>query len=948
MRPRTILPLLALTLIVAPTLPAQSGAPRPLAQSDFDDWKSIAAPALSPDGQWTAWTLAPQVGNGDLVIRATSGTAEHRFSRGYVGRPELRPSADSGFRVPSAVWSADSRTLAFTIFPPRDSVEGLPTRGRGRASAPRNRLGIWQARTGELETVDRVRSFRMARESGRYLAWLLEADSASRTPADSNGAAPARRRGSEPGTTLVLRDLETGTETRIPDVRSFALEDSARYLAYSVSSRSADSNGVYLRALPSGTVTPLLAGPGTYGQAVFARSGAQVAFVSSRGDTTASPQRSLYVTSLTPRGATTQVVATPDSTGEGMQIAERGRLEFVRDGSALVFSLAPVLPDSVPLDSLRDKAILDLWHYRDARLQPQQRVQARRDRNATYAAVWQPRLRRVIALGSPDLPQVSVANDGRTALGVTGEPYRIEAMWGEGGNDIHVINAETGEHRQVATRARVGGSLSPGGRYALWFDKGTWFSHDVRRGTTAPLNSAAPDVRFDRETWDTPSEPAPWGVAGWTRNDGSVLLYDRYDIWEFDPAGVRPPRVITDSAGRTGQITFRLVDLDRDDPWIAEDEDLLLSAFHDITKQSGFWTDRIDRRAVPPSRIVMSDHAWGTPSRARKGTMMTVTRSTFREFPDLWAGERLDRLTRISDANPQQAGIRWGDVELVSWHSDDGVPLQGMLFTPDDFDPSKQYPMVVYFYEKLSDNLHNYVMTHPRNTVQPTWYVSNGYLVFMPDIAYTTGYPGPDAEKAIVPGVQSLLARGFVKPDGIGIAGQSWGGYQTAFLITRSNLFSAAMAGAPVANMTSAYGGIRWQSGLARLFQYEKTQSRIGGSLWEYPLRYLENSPLFSADRIQTPLLMMHNDADGAVPWYQGIEMFVALRRLQREVYLLNYNGDAHNPTKRANQADIARRTMEFFDHHLRGLPAPAWMTDGIPYLDKGRDQVRVVDPLMP
>jgi dipeptidyl aminopeptidase/acylaminoacyl peptidase len=279
-------------------------------------------------------------------------------------------------------------------------------------------------------------------------------------------------------------------------------------------------------------------------------------------------------------------------------------------------------------------------------------------------------------------------------------------------------------------------------------------------------------------------------------------------------------------------------------------------------------------------------------------------------------------------------------VQLVRWRSADGVPLKGLLFKPEGFDRAKKYPMVTYFYERLSDNLHQYVAPFGRNVINPTHYVSNGYLVFEPDIAYTTGYPGPSAFKSVVPGVQALLDSGFVDPNGLGIQGQSWGGYQTAYIITQTNLFKAAMAGAPVANMTSAYGGIRWGTGLSRTFQYEHTQSRIGGSLWQYPLRYLENSPLFQADRIQTPLLIMHNDNDGSVPWYQGIEMFIALRRLGKEVYLVNYNGDDHNPTKRANQKDIAMRMQQFFDHHLRGMPAPDWMVHGIPYMAKGRDQI--------
>jgi dipeptidyl aminopeptidase/acylaminoacyl peptidase len=263
-----------------------------------------------------------------------------------------------------------------------------------------------------------------------------------------------------------------------------------------------------------------------------------------------------------------------------------------------------------------------------------------------------------------------------------------------------------------------------------------------------------------------------------------------------------------------------------------------------------------------------------------------------------------------------------------------------VLYKPADFDPAKKYPMIVYYYEQLSDNLHQYHPPFGRNTINPTVFASNGYLVFFPDIAYTTGYPGQSALKSIVPGVQSLIARGFVNPKALGIAGQSWGGYQSAYIVTQTPLFAAAFLGAPVANMTSAYGGIRWESGRARPFMYERGQSRIGASMWEAPLRYIENSPLFHVDRVQTPLLIMSNDADGAVPWYQGIELFVGLRRFGKEAYLINYNGDAHNPRKRANQLDMDRRMHQFFAAKLKGEPSPEWMEKGIPFLQKGRDQL--------
>jgi dipeptidyl aminopeptidase/acylaminoacyl peptidase len=227
-----------------------------------------------------------------------------------------------------------------------------------------------------------------------------------------------------------------------------------------------------------------------------------------------------------------------------------------------------------------------------------------------------------------------------------------------------------------------------------------------------------------------------------------------------------------------------------------------------------------------------------------------------------------------------------------------------------------------------------------RNVINPTHYVSNGYLVFEPDIVYEDGRPGMSAYKAIVPGVQSIVARGYVDETKLGLQGQSWGGYQTAYLITQTHMFAAAMAGAPVANMTSAYGGIRWGTGISRAGQYESGQSRIGAPLVDAPQLYLENSPLFHLRNVTTPLFIMNNDADDAVPWYQGIELFIGMRRLGKEIYFIDYNNDVHNPASRANQKDIAMRMQQFFDNKLMGKPAPDWMVKGIPYVAKGRDQL--------
>jgi dienelactone hydrolase len=938
---------------------AQSGAKRPLTPADWDTWRSISGTTLSADGRWVAYSLVPQAGDGELIVRATDGPREWRVPRGFIGRPQLVAGYHGGRNEgpAPAAFSRDGNWIVTETSVPRSEYEAAR---RKSPKAPEHKgLAIVRLADGQVTPVERVKSFAVPREGANVVAYLLEGDSASRAPRDSSraprsAAAPggtprpvadstSRGKRRTYGSTLVLRDLNSGHETRIADVTSYVFDDSAKFLGYVVSSRDASRDGAYVRrVIEPERELPLLTGLGDYRSLTLDRAGRQAAFLSNVTEFGREhPRYALYYASLGAGGAQLAVPAT--AMGESMVIAE-GRAAFTRDGSTVLFGYTRAPLDSIPADSLADKAVFDLWHWKDTRLQPQQRVEASRDRNRSLGAVWHVAAKKMVKLASDSFPNIEVSDDGRSAMLTTDLPYAVESMWGEGGDDLYAVDATTGARTLVAQRIQFQPQLSPGGRYIVYFDNGQWWGYDIARKTKRDLTGALRGVRFDQETWDTPSVPAPWGVAGWTDGDRSLLLYDRFDVWELDPAGVRAPRMVTDSAGQREHVVLRVVDLDRDDRTFDPRQPLLLRAFDEDTKASGFYEDRLDA-ASAPRKLVMADVAYGMPSRARHADTYAVTRGTFTEFPNVYVGRTLTSLTRVSDANPQQKDFKWGSVELVHWNSADGVPLQGLLYKPADFDSTKKYPLIAYFYEQLSQNLHQYVAPTGRNVINPTHYASNGYLVFEPDIHYETGYPGPSAMKSIVPGVQAVMARGFVDPDGLGIQGQSWGGYQTAYIITQTPLFKAAMAGAPVANMFSAYGGIRWQSGLARSFQYEHTQSRIGGSIWQFPMRYMENSPLFWADRITTPLLMMANDGDGSVPWYQSIEMFVAMRRLGKEVYLLDYNGDEHNPTKRANQKDVAMRMQQFFDNKLRGMPAPDWMVHGIPYQMKGRDQLAPAAP---
>jgi dienelactone hydrolase len=937
---------------------------RALTQADWDRWNSISGASLTNDGRWAVYTVAPLVGDGELIARSTSGSTEYRVARGYLGRPNntpggLRPRSanpeaePSGPTIAAAQLTPDSRHVLVMTYPPQREFDAA-ARDRRRNAGLQNRteLAILRLSDGQVTRVPRVRSVRVPKSSGEWIAYVL-ADSA--TTDSSVRAAPrsgARRRF---GSTLVLRHMGTGREDRVEDVLDFAFDDSAKVLAYTVVSRAENRDGAYARLLGAQRTFALLTGRGDYDQIAVDRGGTQIAFISNRdgfgGD---APASTLYHATLRDGGA--RAAVTPSALG-GMRVAENANVSFTRAGAAVLFGIAPPRVDTLVADSLVGKSVFDLWHYRDEYLQPTQRVMAARDRNQSFRAIYHPATHRFVRLANDSIPQVAVSSDGRVAVASSDERYAMMRLWGGDANDVYVIDALTGATRLIGDSIDGTGRLSPEGRYVIFYHGGKWFSHAVATGRTVEITAPLKGVSFAREIHDRPSPAPAWGIAGWTRGDRSVLVYDRYDIWELDPAGARAPVMVTDSVGRRNHMSLRLAiggsggggfggfggfgggGDDEDDDAIDPAKPLLLSAFDDDTKASGFYRDRLGVGRAP-ERIVMADAAHGRVIKAADAEQYLVTRGTFVDFPNLYTGSSLASLTRISDANPQQKDYHWGTVELVSWVSTDGVPLHGLLFKPENFDPAKKYPMVTYFYEKLSQNLHSYVAPNGRNVINPTHYVSNGYLVFEPDIHYEEGYPGPSAMKSIIPGIQMLLARPYVDPNALGVNGQSWGGYQALYMITQTRIFRAAMTGAPVVNMTSAYGGIRWGSGVARPAMYETGQSRIGGSLWEFPMRFFENSPLFWLDKVTTPLLIMHNDADDAVPWYQGIETFVALRRLGKEVYLINYNNDVHNPQSRANQKDIAMRMQQFFDAKLKGAPAPDWMVRGIPYVAKGKDQV--------
>jgi dipeptidyl aminopeptidase/acylaminoacyl peptidase len=966
--------LCALVLVLAGAAPAQqTAAKRSLTHDDYDGWRSIQAPQFSRDGKLLAYALVPEDGDGEIVVRNLSTGTEWRHPRGsrqeraadepgeVTPPPQRGPRGGFGAaRSNLLAFTADGRALIFQIAPTKEENDKARKEKKRPEEMPRNALGIMDLSTGEVTRVERVKSFQVPENAAGFVAYQLEAKPEERRSDASSSPNPPQRQGTgarrtgprrpEYGSDLVLRNMADKSEQVFADVSEFTLSKDAQSLVYAVASRKDETNGVYAVTTGAGSgPAPLLTGKGKYTRLTWDENQAQLAFFSDRDDAASKPPKvKLYLWDRTAPTATELVsIATPGFR-QGFVISERGGISFSADGSRVFFGAAPPPEpepdpdaDTVPDD---EKVSVDLWHWKDDFIQPMQKVRAEQMRNRSYRAVFHLKEKKLVQLADESMEGLTPTRDGRWALGSDDRPYRILVGYDSNYSDYYLVNTLDGSRKPVRQKQSGGPTWSPNGRYILFFDNKDWNSISVPDGKVVNLTDKL-GVNFWNEDTDTPSPPSSYGNGGWTKDEKYVLLYDRYDIWQVSADG-SGAKNLTDGVGRKDKIIFRYVRLDEDEQDRAIDpaRPLLLSAENEWTRDSGFYRDRIDGGL--PEKLIMAAKDFGNPSKAKDADTLVLTASTFNEFPDLLVTDSsFKELKKVSNANPQKEGLLWGSAELVRFKNVDGVPLSAILMKPENFDPSKKYPMLVYIYERLSQGLNRFVNPAPGHSINVSYYVSNGYLVLEPDIVYTIGYPGRSALKCVLPAIQAVVDQGFVDEQAIGIQGHSWGGYQIAYMITQTNRFRAVEAGAPVSNMTSAYSGIRWGTGLPRQFQYEHTQSRIGGSLWEYPMRFLENSPVFHADGVKTPLLMLHNDSDDAVPWYQGIEYYLALRRLGKEVYMFSYNGEPHGIRRRANQKDFTRRMQEFFDHYLKGAPAPEWMERGIPYLerDKEKEKYRTV-----
>jgi dipeptidyl aminopeptidase/acylaminoacyl peptidase len=919
---------IALILCVVPlAAAAQQAVKKPITHDVYDSWKSIQGTKLSVDGTWLAYALVPQDGDGELVVRNLKTSAEIHAPRG---------------RDP--IITTDGHFVVFAVAPLKKDVDQARKAKKKPEDMPTSGVGFVNLANGQVTTAaEHVKSFRVPDETPQVVVYLMAPAAAASAPDEGASTTPKARDKKAIGTDLVIRDLYNGAQTTIAEVNEFAISKSGAWLAYGVSSKTPANEGAFARGLGNGVRKTLLAGPARYKGFVFDTGGQQAAFVSDRDDAKSpAPRYKLYQWSTT-ADAATELALPADA---AMVVSDNGRLEFSKDGGRLFFGTAP--PHAPEPEDTSDLIKVDIWNYKDPQLQPMQKVRADEEKKRSFRAVFNLADKRFSQLASPDMPDLRTNDNGVRALGASDVAYRQLVSWDGSYDDYYVVTLADGLRKKILDKAHFQASLSPGGGFVLYFDEkdDNWYAIRASDAQKANL-TATLGVKFQSETDDRPEHPSPYGHAGWTDGDKSVLLYDRYDIWEVKPDG-SGARMITTGLGRRQQIVFRysrteqpaqsaepeeggLRQRQADVPIVSSTRPIVLSAVDDRTKASGLYRVILNSTAEP-MKLLMLDKSIGVPIKARDADVYTFTLSRFEEFPNLWTSSgAFTDMKRVSDANPQQASYNWGRSELVEYVNADGRRLRAILTKPENFDPTKKYPMLVYIYEQLTNNLHRYVPPAPGgSSINVSRYVSNGYVILQPDIVYDLGYPGQSALKCVLPAVQTVLSMGFVDPQRVGIQGHSWGGYQIAYMITRTNIFRAVEAGAAVDDMFGGYGGIRWGTGMSRAFQYEKTQSRIGVPPWQNPMLYIENSPLFYIEKIQTPYLTMANDEDDAVPWQQGIQFFTAMRRLGKEAYMFVYNGEKHGLRQRENQKHWTVHLAEYFDYFFKDAPKPDWMERGV------------------
>ncbi len=894
-------------------------------ENDYLDWKRISNQKISEKGEILSYSIDQLKGDSYLYIQQTSPFKVDSFERAS----DFETSRNNNFAV-------------FKISPGYDTLRKVKLKKIKKAKWPKDTLGIYDFTNNKLIKVPGVQAFSIAKK-GNTLAYIQEIVPEARPSIFASWYVSKKNKKKKKERSLKVYYSYPLPSFDESNVKSFVLSPDGERIAYIEPVLGDDdkaSEKLVIRNTKDGDLVCSFASQQKYKLPVWSESSNKMAFFFSNDTILNNYQMTLYDFDLS---ASLSFGDTLDTKLEADLVPSQWRTPFFsRDENRLFFGIhARALKEAE--DSLLDeeKYHLDVWHYMDHQIQPQQKKRLSRDKKKNDLYVYNINQVKLNKLSNDTLNViVTDKHESAYALAYSNESYAIESQWSyPWKKDYYLVSLDNGNVKNIKKSLKYPGKMSSTSNYFTYFneEQGEHLIINLKNNKETCITCSMDSTIWTRDINGMPILAGPVRTLGFTRDDHYVFQ-SKWDVWSYDPLN-DTLICITERQGEQRKIEMSIYKKNRDSVCI-DFSSSYVYGFNKINKSMHLfnWLKHEDHHDLIENMI--SPHRFQSLIWSTDGEKALLRKSSVLEYPNI---ELVDKnfqiIKKISNANPQQKDVIWPSVELVNWYSYDSIPLEGLIYIPENYDTTKRYPLMVYYYELNSDNLHNYRSPKPSaSIINPIEYASNDYLVFVPDIRYVPGYPAKSAYNSIMSGTDFIIKNYAVDSLKMGLQGQSWGGYQTAQLITMTNRYAAAMAGAPVSNMFSAYGGIRWGSGLNRQFQYEATQSRIGKTIWEAPELYYENSPLFHLPKVNTPLLIMHNDKDGAVPWYQGIELYTGMRRLQKPCWMLVYNNDDHNLKKLANKFDLSKRMNQFFDHYLKGSPQPEWMEKGIPALEKDKN----------
>ncbi len=948
---------------------AQNGAvvPRPLTANDALKWKRLAGVTRSADGGWVAYQFSPIEGDSELIVRSLQGEKEYRYPVGETGNA-------------GATFSHDGAWVVFATYPKHAEAEKLKKAKKGvQAGATLVNLA-----SGEKYEYPKVRRFTFSGESSVALA-LHRHGSNGAAQAPPGGGNGSKGRPAPKGSDLIVRNLASGKELTIGGVSEFSFDKPGRWLAWTVTTDDQVGSGVVLRNLASGVVTTLDSDKARYERLSWSEEGDALAVL--KGVEDKAFEEPLYsVMGLANLAASRPALhlaqydpGKDEAFPDGMRISPNRAPSWSGDRKALLFGIdeakkkdrqekdskdeeaaeekkddgetppesaagsaeekdvKPAQPAAGRKKPDEEKPDLVIWHWKDDRLQSEQQVQQGRDRNLSFLAVWHVAEDRFVRLADEDLRDVSPPEKGRWAVGTQSEPYLLTgSLEGRRYQDVYMVDIMDGQRQLVGKRMRWVSGQSPDGSKLLYFTDGHYHVFDAMTGRSTNITRDVPvsfiNVEDDHNVIDP---PAP--AAGWTADSRAVLLSDLWDVWRVGVDG-RGAVNLTGN-GREAQIRYRRYPLDRTEKGADFSKPQYFTMLGEWTKKGG--VARLMPRRSRLEVLLWDDAAYGQLMKAENASTLLYTRATPTTYPDLYVADAdLSGARRLSDGQAQLDAYTWSaGARLIDFESDSprpelkGKKLQASLLLPAGYEPGRSYPTIVYIYEHLSDGMNRFAHPDVRG-FNAALYTSNGYAVLMPDISYAINDPGMSAVWCVLPALRAAAATGIVDAQRVGLHGHSWGGYQTAFLVTQTDAFKAAIAGAPLTNMVSMYSLVYKNSGSGNMAIFESSQGRFSGGYWDHWDAYVRNSPITHAQDVNTPLIILHNDRDGAVDFTQGVEYYNTLRRLGKPVVMLEYVGENHGLAKPANKFDYTIRMQEYFDHYLKGASAPDWWTEGVRRLD--------------